>query len=279
MRTPIKLNNSFWPVILTRYLPSSDDPSVLLDEDISGDDFSQAVSVFKFGTTFKTTKGNRFPRTVEALASLDWPSPPTILDVGASDGLASLHVAQNLVFKKYFITDLNTEVLLGTRDGRSCFYNSDRECILIVTKMFVIYSDFEDAILPFNIIAKSVLSHSRDAPEQLKKIELVNPEILKLKGDIEFTRYDIFERWPGEKVDLIIAANIINRCYFPDSQILRSVRNLASALRIGGRLVVVDNREIEKATIFRFMDRKTVPEVDIHGGTEIRDLILNNPIA
>ena len=66
----IKLNNSFWPKSITkRWLPC-DDPTVILDGEISGEQFSKAISVFKFGTTYKTTQSFRFPKTVEVLKSI-----------------------------------------------------------------------------------------------------------------------------------------------------------------------------------------------------------------
>lgn len=277
MRMPIKLNESYWPKTITNLLPSSVDPRVLLDGDIRGEQFSKAVSVFKFGTTFKTTKSFRFPNTVKALTSLNYLSPPIVLDVGASDGITSLHVIQHIDFDKFYITDLNTEVLYNKQDGKGCFYNTDNECILIVTKLFVLYSDFEDSIFPFNKIAKYFFSKSLNTNNALEKIKLINPELKKVEGNTVIAKYDMFTRWVNDKVDLIIAANIFNRSCFSENQIIKAVNNLLHALNDGGRFVIIDSREIEKGTIFRVMNKKIKVEKDINGGTEIRELILKTP--
>jgi hypothetical protein len=102
MRAPIKLNRSFWPKLLCRFLPSAADPRSICRSTISFTEFTQAVSVFKFGTTFKTSQKARFPLTIASLAELKFSSPPVILDVGASDGTTSLDVMQTLTFSDYF---------------------------------------------------------------------------------------------------------------------------------------------------------------------------------
>lgn len=274
MRMPIKLNKSYWPKAITALLPSSDDPRELLDEDISAERFSKATSVFKFGTTFKTTESLRFPATVEAIKSIDFQSPPVVLDVGTSDGITSLHVIRSINFSKYYITDLNTEVFYDNRDDRCCFYDADNHCILIVTKSLVIYSDYHDSIFPFNKIATNFFSKINHPGKTLEKIALINPEVRKTKGNIVVKKYDIFNRWTDEKVDLIIIANILNKCYFSENQIRQALGNLLNALNDSGRFVVVDSREIEKGTLFRVVNKRILAEKDINGGAEIRDLIL-----
>lgn len=276
MRMPIRLNESFWPRVITSFLPSSDDPRVLLDGKIRGEEFSRAVSVFKFGTTFKTTGSRRFPATVKALVALDVHSPVTVLDVGASDGISSLHVRQSIDFDKFYVTDLNTEVLYDRRGDRCYFYDTDHNCILIATKWFVIHSASRDSLFPLNKIADYLLSKSPNTPSARRTIELINPEVRTANGNVVVVKYDIFTRWMNEKVNLILAANILNRSYFTDHQILEAIDNLVHALADGGRLVIVDNRETEKATIFRVTNDTIEAEKDIHGGTEIRELILRN---
>jgi len=89
MKLPIKLNKNFWPKAITTLLPSVDDPRVLLVGDIHGEKFTKAISVFKFGTTFKTTENLRYPTTIRELKSLEYAAPPIVLDIGASDGITS----------------------------------------------------------------------------------------------------------------------------------------------------------------------------------------------
>jgi hypothetical protein len=274
MRMPIKLNKSYWPKMMTNLLPSCEDPNLMFDGEICGEQFSKAISMFKFGTTNKTTKSRRFPATIAALRSINYHSPPTVLDVGASDGITSLHVIQNIDYNKFYVTDLNPEAFCDTRDGRCYFYDMHYKCILIVTKLFVIYSEFNDSIFPFNVAARYFFSKSQNTNNALRKIELINPELKKVAGNIVIAKYDIFKKWMNEKVDLIIAANILNRDYFSETQILKAVNNLVCALNDGGRFVIVDSRKIEKATIFRVMNKRIISEKDINGGTEIKALIL-----
>jgi len=276
MRMPIKLNRSYWSKTVTNLLPSSDDPRVLLGGEVSGEQFSRAISAFKFGNTYKTTENFRFPTTVKALASLSYQSPPIVLDVGASDGITSLHVLKNINYDKYYITDLNTEVLYEKQGGRCSFYDKDNNCILIVTKLFSIYSDLKNSIFPFNIIVKHLLSNKTSKNCKLRKIELINPDVKKTDGDIVIKNYDIFNKWEYGNVDLILAANVLNRCYFSDECIVKAIGNFVKTLNEGGRLVVVDSREVEKSTIFRVVNCRVEVEKDINGGTEIRDLVLQN---
>ena len=275
---PVKLNNSFWPKFITDQIPYSDDPRVLLEGNITGEPFSRAVSVFRFGTTFKSTESFRFPTTVEALSSLEFPSPPTVLDVGASDGITSLHTIQSIDFAKYFIADLNIEAFYQFRNGKCYFYDSDKNCILIVTKCFVIYSKTLQSIFPFNRIAEHFFSKSPPANRDLAKIELINPEVKKAEGNIEIVRHNIFDPWTKEKLDLVIAANLLNRSYFSDQQIQTAAKNLVNALNDGGILTVIDSRDYEKSTLFRVVNKKLLVEKEVKDGTEIKELILKTNI-
>jgi len=274
MRMPIKLNKAYWPKAITNLLPSAADPRVLLDGEIHGEDFSKAVSVFKFGTTFKTTTNFRFPITISELKSLDYPSPLIVLDIGASDGITSINLIENIDVRKMYVTDLNMELFFRTFDGKSYFYDIDNTCILIVTNMFVIYSDFRDAIFPFNRISKAIFSKVPDRPTYSNKLQLINPDVVKSDFNIIIERYDIFTKWMHEKVDLIIAANLLNRNYFSDKQIIQALENILDALNNQGRCVIVDSRKIEKGTIFRVVDGSIEAEKDINGGTEIQELVL-----
>ena len=241
---------------------------MLINSEFNSDKFSKLISVFKFGTTFKTTKKIRFPIMVEALTNLDYQSPPIVLDVGASDGITSHHIIQSIDYDKYFITDLNTEILYEIRDGKCYFYDKDNSCILIVTKLFVIYSDVKGSIFPFNKLAGYFFSKPLKAHKSLKMIELINPAVKTIVDNILITQYDIFKEWPNEKVDLIIAANILNNCYFPEKQIKLAIMILINALNDGGRFVIVDSRDIEKGTIFQVLNKGIKAEKDINGGTE-----------
>jgi hypothetical protein len=287
MHAPIKLNRSFWPKLLCRFLPSAADPRSICRSNISFTEFTQAVSGFKFGTTFKTSQKARFPLTIASLAGLKFSSPPVILDVGASDGTTSLDVMQALAFSDYFVTDLNTEVLWRSETSRSgdsenltsgdvgiqsktFFYDPAGQPILLVTNKWVIYRDTVGAIAPFGALVRMLFAKAPAAGDHAGRILLINPALhTTVGGKILVRQYDIFRVWPFEKVDIIIAANILNKSYFSDAQLGQALQNLRAALNENGYLVIVDSRKTEKATIFQRSGRVVT---QIHGGTEIEEL-------
>ena len=276
MRTPIKLNKTFWPKFITNFLPSADDPRVLISNNVSGDHFSDAVSVFKFGKTFKSTQRARFPLTVDALKSLEFSRPPNVLDVGSSDGITSLHVMRNIEFAEYFITDLNPVAFYKTKGRGTFFFDAQQTCILRVSNHFVVYSDFEDSVWPLMFLAKRFFSNL-PSTELLKSVVLINPQVQEIDGQVTVRKHNILEQWDSKPVELIIAANILNRSYFSDQQLLHAAEKLLDSLVTGGRLVVIDSRNIEKSTIFQLKENnKIVVEQDINGGTEIRSLLLSS---
>jgi hypothetical protein len=274
MRAPSKLNRSFWPRIFWSFFSSADDPRVLLQSSFDTTDFSRAVSVFKFGSTFKTTKKSRFPCTIDVLSNLTFTQQPIILDVGASDGVTSLDVIRSLDFKDYYITDLNTEALWSVSLSRRgiFFYNTNGYPILYANRYWIIYNEPVGAISPFGALVRRIFSDAPTAGQSSRKISLINPELQTLSGkNIIVRRYDIFSKWNFDKAHLVIAANILNRSYFSDSELRDSILNLQAALLKDGYLAIIDNRAIEKATIF-----KKSGEIvrQINGGTEIEALVL-----
>lgn len=121
MRFPVKLNRAFWSKTLTQILPSAADPRVLCLGKVDEETFTNAVSAFKFGTTFKSTQKARFPLTILELASLSYPQRPIVVDVGASDGITSLDLMQAIPFEKYYVTDLNIDVFYQTSGSATWF--------------------------------------------------------------------------------------------------------------------------------------------------------------
>ena len=123
MRLPLKLNKQFWPFFLTRFIPAKQDPRILLSEQNHLDiksflrSFSDAISSFKFGTTFKTTSDKRHKRSDELLIRYFKETNTDLntlcfLDIGASDGITSYNLMEklNFVFKSYYLTDYNLSV-------------------------------------------------------------------------------------------------------------------------------------------------------------------------
>ncbi len=274
MRFPVKFNRSFWRNI-PKALPSAADPRILCHGDVDEITFARAVSTFKFGATFKSTQKARFPHSILELSHLEYGAKPIILDVGASDGSTSLDVMRAIPFEKYYVTDLNIDVFYEISGNATWFFDEKGSCILMVTDKWVVHPDIDDAIFPFNKISEALFKRAPKLMDSSTKIFLINPTLLALNDSrISIEKHSIFETWPHEKADLIIAANILNRGYFTTSEITQALRNLAATLNDNGRIAVIDNRPGEKASIFQFSDGKFKLEKRINGGTAIEALVL-----
>jgi hypothetical protein len=274
VRAPIKLNRSYWPSAIANVLPSAEDPRALFDKSIDSATFTKAVSTFKFKTTFKTTQIKRFPLTVDALKRLQFIKTPIILDVGASDGITSLDVIKSIRFQKYFVTDLNMRALYRVYRGRTYFYDEEGKCILIVMNKWIVYEDTVGSLLPFRFLVDSMFNSQPAASQDAIPIDLINPLLARSQDEFIVTeKYDMFTPWKREKVDLVIAANILNKAYFTDEQISQALRNLLQGMDDLGRLAIVDNSQLERSTVFQVRAGNVVVESQINGGTEIEDLV------
>ena len=249
MRMPIKLNRAGWPRLLSALPLMSDDPRSLAlgRSGATRESFSQSVSVLKFGTTFKTTLPGRQPDSNRFLAGRYAGEAPVVLDIGASDGSTSLDLLGALAgqFGHYFVTDFNISVRCGVdMRGRYYFMDASGACILSASPRWLTYADVGDAPLALRLLAKRLLSGSRDV-SSWEEILLVHPELVALAHAdprITIARHDVFSPWAGMRPDLIKIANLLNRCYFSEAKIANALRVQCSALAIGGRLILVENR-------------------------------------
>lgn len=275
MRFPLKLNRSAWPEAMARILPSAADARVLVADRVEISAFTEAMSSLKFGTTFKTTSRARFPLTVQALAALEFRMPPRILDVGASDGTTSLDIMHGVEFSKYYVTDRNTEVFVQRRGDITWFFDEYGTCIMAISDRWIAYPDCDGAWPPFDVWARRLFASAPAHEGDAQCVTLVSPVLRQVRDDrVEICRHDIFELWPGAKVDLVIAANILNRAYFQDASISKAIRNLIDATTEGGRIAIVDSRESERVTIFRVSGSRARIEISLNGGTDIEALVL-----
>jgi len=275
MRMPVKLNCDFWPRTITKILPSADDPRVLTLNPADETKFSRAVSMFKFGSTFKSTGKLRFPLTLRELASLQFSTAPVIVDVGASDGITSLDIMETVRFKKYYVTDLNIETYYTVSGNYTFFYDPAGVCIMAANDRWIVYNDFVSAIFPFRGWARAILAHAPVFNTDMTSIRLITPALQK-EGSLNLVveNYDVFNKWPHEKADLIIAANILNHDYFSSTDLRKALTNLIEALQGSGRLVIIENRDFEKSTIFHLSGKIVEIERKINDGAEIESLVM-----
>lgn len=275
MHFPIKLNRGAWPAWLCRFLPTANDITRIVLQPVSPTDFSKGVCALKFGETFKTTQPARYPLMVEALAKHNRHVSPVILDVGASDGSASLATMQQVPFKRYYVTDRNLLVYWTKRDSRYFFYDSAKQCILAASKWLVYYCDTQRAHWPLAILAaRTIRAAPIFDPVNFSELALVNPAILQCDKRVIVQQHDLFEHWSGEKPDIIIAANILNRVYFSSDTLQRAIDSLLLALQGNGLLAIVDNRPDEFGSLFSLSDGRLTLLQSINGGCQTENMAL-----
>lgn len=277
MRFPIKLNRSYWPPALIQTIPSATDPRILCNGIADEKTFTEAVSAFKFRTTFKLTQKTRFPLTILELASLPFEQHPVIVDIGASDGITSLDIMRAVPFEKYYVTDLNIDVYYQNAGNTTWFYDEKGFCILAVTNKWIVYPDAVGAVFPFDRISQAFFARAPRWESDSARLRLINPALQNYKADnFLIEKHNILEAWPHGKADLIIAANILNRSYFTASEIKQALINMATILGGSGRIAIIENRENEQATIFRLSENTIGVEKRVNGGAEIEALVLNS---
>jgi hypothetical protein len=274
MKAPLKLNRRWWPARAIRLLPSSEDPRTLLRPGASSAEFARAVSVLKFGPTFKTTSRGRQPIGNALVRELFAGRRPVILDIGASDGSTSVDLITALGdgFERYFVTDFNLVVQYAQEsDGTVFFRARSGDVILASNDRFVAYADVGGAFPGFAWASRRLLARGRKAP-RWTEMELVQPSLQQLRvrdPRISVEQYDIMQRWSGPTPDLIKIANVLNRAYFSEVQIAAALRCQCAHLKEGGWLLLIDNREeIERVSAFRREKRAMVLEHTHNGGAE-----------
>jgi hypothetical protein len=277
VKNPFKCNRSSLPLFLHHILPSKADPRLLCTGKGTETDLTSAVSSFKFGETFKSTQKARFPLTISELAGLNYQSPPVILEIGASDGSTSLDIMKSIPFEKYFVTDLNNEAYFIVSGDVTWFYDEMGKCILRASNKWIVYPDFDSAVFPLNKFARALFKAAPKFSDSASKICLVKPALQSLKDDrVTIQKYNMFQPWTHEKADLIVAANILNLCYFTASEIIGVVKGLISALNDKGFIAIIDNRPNEQSSIFSFSDGNLRLEKRISRGSGIESLIMDN---
>ena len=280
MRFPIKFNDRVVNSKFKRLLPTTLDPRGVLDVTIDPKEFSKLMRVFKFGNTFKSTSLNRYPETQNFLLNYHFRDKPVVLDIGSSDGLASLGLIENLNFKYYYVTDLNPYVYFKKRHNNIYFYDEEGLLILFSSRLFVIYPQELNKIFS-KIFFNKTYKINKKLLLNLSLLKLINPIIETSNLKVEFNKYDMFEEWPKENVDLIILANILNRAYFKDSEIKKVINNLITHCNEGALLAVIDNRPNldEKSSIFKLSQGKISLEQRINKGCDIESLVLQKDIS
>ena len=149
----------------------------------------------------------------------------------------------------------------------------------MVNDYFIIFKDEKSNLNPIKIIANYFISKAPVVNSKNKvKCNLCQPDLLEIsKNDfrIIIKEWDIFNKWNDGKADLIKAANILNRGFFSDAQLKEAINNIKGALKDEGKLLVVENREIEKWSLLEYRNNKFKELMSKNGGSEILNLLQN----
>lgn len=272
MRLPIKINEAFIPIFMRQMLKTQKDPRVLLRDGITRSN-SHLLSVFKFGSTFKTTKANRHTLTDEYLKTRISSQDSVILDVGASDGTTSLELMNKVPFRLFFVTDYNLHVYYKQAGSRVFFYDKMGRCILFANDMLVIYPEH------FRFFRTIFPKQSKVIGEEFNNLAtflLVNKELqdrAKQDDRIRIQSFNVFDEWVGEPLDLIKVANVLNRTYFSDNLIREAFRKMSIRLNENGFLVIIDNRAMERSTVWKKKSGIMTVVKNINGGSEVKLLV------
>lgn len=273
MRAPIKLNSQTWFSKIFKFIPKSFPPIYIFQEE-NAELYTKSLSIFKFGTTFKTTEKSRHTLTNRYILDL-LNKDSIICDVGASNGITSLDLISqlNFDFKKYFVTDYNLEVYFNQNKASFYFFDENGNCILIYNGLFIFYP--QDSKFIKWVFKSSIL---RQNGRTKKPLKLILPELLQMSyanSKIVIQKYNIFLKWEEDKLDLVKAANIFNRAYFSDEEILKGINNIKEALNEQGYMVIIDNKEIERASIFKIKGDHLSLIHSINNGADIQQLVCN----
>jgi len=281
MRLPIKINEAILPACFKRFVPCKGDPRLLINAECNEDVFERSVSAINIDGTWKSTSKKRQQRTNELIKKIAGEKNlPSILEIGASAGTTSMELIEMLngQFKEFYITDRLLQ-LNCIQHNRAVYYYAENHCVMWANGSLIVYSDIQNAIFPFNLIAQQIISHgNKKKKESAFTISLVKPDLLKtIKKDsrIQLSSYDVLNTWKFNSVDIVKVANVLNRTYFTDKQIVTAVENVKNALNTDGWMILTDNRECEKISVFRKNGAGMFTEEETeNGGSEISDIVL-----
>ncbi|MDR5729970.1 MAG: hypothetical protein RB191_21365 [Terriglobia bacterium] len=275
VKVPITFNRSVLPARLRRLVPNNVDPRTILEATASDMNFREAVGAFLVGGTFKTTASQRYPATLSALLELRFRDRPVVLDVGVSDGSAALATLEVLPYARYYLTDKYFDIVAQRSHNGVLFSDLSGNPIVYADDWFISYAETKGAIWPLSKFSTWMIKRAlkeRHGPE--KTVRLLSPSLQSIEDpSLVVKSYDVFEKWPLEQIDLVIAANLFNRGYFSDTLIKRGLENIRNAMRCDGVLAVVENRKHEQATLFRLQNGRFLNEKRVGPGCDIEGLV------
>ncbi|HSO38503.1 MAG TPA: class I SAM-dependent methyltransferase [Labilithrix sp.] len=201
----------------------------------------------------KTTSPGRNTELIKSLLDrgiLRLASRVRVLEAAASAGLDALSthavLAERCTIDQYVLGDLHTHVLYDR--SRGLVFDEDGMLLQVDGKNHFVSINFSYAYpfqrwatLPLKLrpyLLERRRGSSFGGAEPLERIPIAHPALRIDEPGTPFTvrRMDVFEPIDG-RFDLIICLHLLVPQYFPPDVLSRGIKNLASALEVGGTLV------------------------------------------
>ncbi len=220
--------------------------------DLIAKKFTQTVAALRIGHICKMTRWGRLDKSLSILADLVDPSDAhRLLDIGVSDGITTLEAVRFLLEQRNckvsaIGVDLHSELVRYQRCCLSEYRSGNGEPVLAQFGPFMM--TIGAGASPGQPISRFIaanymrLRRMRSRLNEKTRISLVNP-LARQSPQTSFEVQNIFERrneWTNS-FTIVRAANVLNRQYFSDSEILRALDNLFCYLHDGGILLISRN--------------------------------------
>jgi len=260
MRAPIKFKSELLSQPLRKILPNANDPTPLFISTLNDDEFSRCVSAICIDGIWKTTKAKRHLQSNELIRKyIKNHNEMVVLDVGVSDGVTSISLVDIIgeKMKRLYVTDLYLSIYVVNKDDRWYIYKSiGGPCVMAIFPYTIFYKSQHGGLNILKLVVNNFLDRAPmlAGESASHSVSLLNPRLVELTqrdNKIKCLEWNIFTPWSGSKVDLVRVANVLNPSYFTKGSLQIALGNIVAALKMGGALLVVDNRLQENATLFR----------------------------
>lgn len=252
--------------------------------------FCNLIQDIKINGVTKFTYPGRLDHSKKYIHNLLKSNPThnlSILDLGASDGITTHDLAQELsgTFNNKFhiyLADLNLYINRFIKGSLVEYRSAAGDPILLkIGKLAwrLPVPDKRSAVLSKWLIKKYLSLHSlRGSLNFDRRISLVSPAALH-NNSIKTMEMDCFKFYPEllSSFDLIRASNLLNVAYFSKNQIKAALSNLFKYLKPNGYLVISRNPDeamfLENGTIWQKSGNRLTSVGTIGEGSEVTALI------
>jgi hypothetical protein len=287
MRSILKIKSSRVPRPLRPLVPNQPDPEGLFGACDSEQDFATAVSSLCINGVWRTTRPGRHDRSGCMIRDATAGQHDLrIIEAGISDGGNAVELADALGtrFTAFYATDRWLSIRATEVEGcRFLRLPNSSDCFMIIGRHCLYYLGTPNSGGAVNRLgtyaARRLLRRLERAavtPEGWDCLSLIGPALRRaVQADprIVTVEWDIFNPWQLERADVIRVANVLNPSYFSHTRLLGAIANLRTALRDGGLLAVVDNRNEERVGLFRRCGPRFDVEATLAGGCEVAALV------